>query len=660
MKRRNGLVRTFVIGALLSSVAWAVPGMQAQAGDLPVKAMPAAEPVPYWWFHGDVEVGGRFFLNDPQRNGSVYLGQSSLAKYYEYSDVRPGPFSNIWLSTGTSDGLYRIDLGGKNIGYDDQSYWLDASKAGQVYFNFDWDQTPHLYSTSAQTFYNGVGTTNLTLPPGFVRAATAAAIPGSINPFLHTFDLGIRRDTASGDVRWTPDDAWDVRADYSHMHRFGTQVDGVVGFGNTSTGFGYGATQVPRPVDDVTQNYGLNGEYVGSSPWGKRFSLKVAYNGSTYTDAFTSYTIADPITGAGLKSGDFARESTWPSNNANAFSGTLGADLPWNSRYVGTISYSMMRQNEAFIPMSTQNPGFPLPASSLNGAINTLLSNNILTTKITSDLTSKLSYRYYNFDNQTPQIFFPCQGAFAINCTTAWISYDQATAGEKQIQSLSMQYVKQNAGADLNWRPTKEWNIGGGYGFERYDWTQADVNYTNDHSGKIHVDWKPMSWFGIRSSAMYSVRRYGTYDYVDFVGNIQFPGTTLAGNSFYYNPAYRQLMIDNRDRWKANISADLTVMQGVMVTPTFKYQDDHYGLNGTTELGLTDSRSWAGGVDLTFTPNPATVITFGYEREYYTQLLDGSSSTSQTAVVGRTAQVLHASIRCKRTISPPWTPSPPA
>ena len=47
---------------------------------------------------------------------------------------------------------------------------------------------------------NGVGTTNLTLPPGFVRAATAAAIPGSINPFLHTFDLGIRRDTASGDV----------------------------------------------------------------------------------------------------------------------------------------------------------------------------------------------------------------------------------------------------------------------------------------------------------------------------------------------------------------------------------------------------------------------------------------------------------------------------
>ncbi len=126
---------------------------------------PAAEPIPYWWFHGTVEAGGRFFLNDPQRNGSAYLGQPSLAKFYEYRDLRPGPFGNIWLSTGSSDGLYQIDLGGKNIGYKDQEYYLEASKAGQHYFNFEWDSTPHLYSTSAQTFYQGVGTGALTLPP---------------------------------------------------------------------------------------------------------------------------------------------------------------------------------------------------------------------------------------------------------------------------------------------------------------------------------------------------------------------------------------------------------------------------------------------------------------------------------------------------------------
>ena len=42
----------------------------------------------------------------------------------------------------------------------------DVSKAGEHYLNFGWDQTPHVYSTSAQTLYNGVGTTALTLPSG--------------------------------------------------------------------------------------------------------------------------------------------------------------------------------------------------------------------------------------------------------------------------------------------------------------------------------------------------------------------------------------------------------------------------------------------------------------------------------------------------------------
>jgi MtrB/PioB family decaheme-associated outer membrane protein len=624
-----------MMAALLSGTALGSTGALAQsagngtdafAADLPLKAPAATQPAALWWFHGDVEVGGRFFLNNPQRNGSAYLGQDSLAKYYEYSDVRPGPFSNFWLSTGTSDGLYRIDVGGKNVGYDDQSYYLNASKAGQHYFNFDWDQTPHLYSTSAQTFYQGVGTTLLTLPPGLVKGTTGA----NVVPFLYNTDIGIQRDTASANYRWTPDDAWDIKADYSHLYRSGTQVDGVVGFG---TSFGYGPTQVPRPVDDTTQNYGLNGEYVGTSPWGKRFNFKVAYNGSTYTDAFTSYSIADPI--AGGKSGAFAAESTWPSNNSNGFSATLGADLPWNSRYAGTFNYTMMRQNSSFIPMSTQDPTFPLPASSLNGAINTLLSNNIITTKITPELTSKLTYRYYDFQNDTPQILFGTPGS-----STAWISYDQAApAAEKDIQSLSMAYIKQNAGADLNWRPAKEWNFGVAYGYERYDYTQVDATSTDQNSGKVYADWKPTSWLTFRSSGYYSDRTANDYNYLVNVGYIQFPGWTPTspgtGNSFFYNPAYRQLMIDDRQQWKANFAIDLVVARGLTLTPTFKYQDDYYpGVDGVTTLGIQDSKSWSAGIDVTYVINPDTSVAFGYMYENYAQLLYGSSSTSNSAVIG--------------------------
>jgi len=619
MKRRVGLIWARAFSAALGIAGLSSVGALAQTAtinvndtapnatdafdaSLPVKAAPAAAPIPYWWFHGSVDVGGRFFLNDPQRNGSAYLGQKSLAKYYEYSDIKPGPFADAWLAFGSSDGLYQVDLGGKNIGYDDQHYYLDFSKAGEHYFNFEWDQTPHLYSTSAQTFYQGVGTTSLTLPPGFTKCH-GAAIPGCIDPYLYQTDLGIGRDTASADYRWTPTDAWDFKADYSHTHRHGTQVDGVVGFGPS---FPYGPTQVPKPVDDTTQNYGLNGEYAGTSPWGQRYTFKLAYQGSTYTDDFSSYTIADPIdTGVAQP---IARLSTWPSNNANAFSGTLGADLPLKSRYAGILSYTMMRQNEDFIPMSANAP-YVLPQASLDGAINTLLSNNIITTKLTPELTSKLNYRYYDFKNDTPEIYFP-----------NWISYDQTKATEGAINSLSMAYTKQNAGADLNWRPSREWNLGAAYGYERYDWTRADVNATNENSGKVHVDWMPTSWFTIRSSGYYASRRYENYDYYGYVCDFNYATNCFTANEGY-SAAYRQLMIDNRDRWKANVAVDLVALPGVTVTPTFGYQDDYYGLDPHNDEGLADSRWWNAGVDVTYLINPNTSITVGYLREYATQLV---------------------------------------
>jgi MtrB/PioB family decaheme-associated outer membrane protein len=616
-----------MVGAVLSS-GWFPTEASAQSA-ANAQAVPAAEPVPYWWFHGTIEAGGRFFLNNPQRGGSAYLNQDSLAKYYEYRDMRPGPFGNIWMATGSKDGLYQIDIGGENIGYNDQSYYLDASKAGEHYLSLGWDQSPHLYSTSAQTFYQGVGTSALTRPWGALIYNGGSAGQTGIAPFLYQTDIGIKRDTGSVAYRWTPSDLWDIRGDYSHMARTGTQVDGIVGFGNIAGG-GSSPVQVPKPVDDTTQNYGVNGEYAGSSPWGKRFTFKLAYNGSQYTDNFSSYTIQNPYTapfpaGAGnVTQSPFARMSLWPSNQMNGFSGTLGAELPWQSRYAGTVSYTMMRQDAAFIPMSFQVPTFPLPASSLNGTINTLLSNNIITTQLTSDLTSKLSYRYYDFENDTPEFLFP-----------SWISLDRTnTAGagaEGAIRSLALSYTKQNFGELLNWRPSREWNLGAEYGFERYTWIRQSADATNENSGKLFIDWKPTTWFTTRSSGYYSNRRYDNYNYPTFLGGVQFPNGTA---SWLVNPAYRQLMVDNRERWKANVAIDMVALPGLTITPNFKYQDDSYGLS-PNQLGLTESRSWNGGVDLTYVFNPRASVMVGYLREHGYQLVNNFNSTSATAQVAQ-------------------------
>jgi len=634
MKPRAGFVTKLAIGALLSSAAWAVPGMRVQAADtMPVKAMESTDPVPYWWFHGEVEAGGRFFLNNPQDHrqtsnapagsGTPGTQGNSLAKYYEYSDIRPGVFGNAWLSFGTKDGLWQVDLGGKNIGYNDQAYWLDISKAGQFYFNFGWDQTPHLYSNSAFTPYNLNGnalTLNGCVNPATLSTTSATQVrqlAGCAQPT----NIGIRRDTASGDARWTPNDEWDIKVDYSHMTRKGTQV------GANSGGTGV-TSQITKPVDDTTQNYGLNAEHVGMSPWGQKLIVKLGYIGSTFTENLAGdfFTIqGTPSSSSANANG--ARQSVWPSNRADGVTGQILADLPWKSRYVGNVSYTMMQQNDSFMPENTNAvQSFALPAASLNGAINTLLINNQLTTKITPELTSKLTYRYYNFQNNTPEI------GFTGTCTRDYQgSPPTAAQCNEDPHSLSIAYVKQNAGADLNWRPTKTWNLGVAYGYERYDWTRADVDGTDENMGKVYGDWKPYQWLTVRASGMYGVRTSQNYDYLGHVGRFQWDcplaptsGAAPCDNSELYNVTYRQLMIDNRNQGKAQFSVDFVPVHNLTVTPLVKYTEKQYGVD-TGQQGLKDSRKWTAGADVVYMFNPYTSIMVGYMYEWGSQLLFGTS-----------------------------------
>ena len=115
-------------------------------------------------------------------------------------------------------------------------------------------------------------------------------------------------------------------------------LGGVNGFPGNA-----GGVQVPKPVSDTTQNFGVNGEYVGTSLWGQRYVFKAGYKGSLYTDDYSSYTVQSPYctgitcntdtnqnTGGIGTLSPFARLSLPPNNQANAVNATLAADLGAN------------------------------------------------------------------------------------------------------------------------------------------------------------------------------------------------------------------------------------------------------------------------------------------------------------------------------------------
>ena len=447
------------------------------------------------------------------------------------------------------------------------------SKAGEQYFNFMWDQTPHVYSTSASTLFNTNGNALTLINPnigtqmsaaggaGFPtipNAATAAstakanAISSIINSNVVPTDVGIRRDTASVDYRYTPTDNWDIRANYSNMRRTGSQVDSVL-FTGTNTG---SRVDVAKPIADTTQNFGVNGEYSGTSAWGKKFNAMVGYNGSVYQDDFNQLHRAKSIlypagvcAAIGTPTSPLAKMSTPPNNQMNGVTGTLGADLPFNSRYMGTVAYSGMRQNDAFLPFSINRcePGRAWrgdaagecafdhsgvdPHSSWGRGDKPerldqyAAGQQRLHHPDHPDLKTKLSYRYYDYDNQTPELnVFDWAIADARSAALASGGCNHPTYAN--VNTLSLGYIKQNAGAEATWRPVNSVNIGAAYGYEHYDWTRADASSTGENSGKVYADWKPTSWITARASGLVSDRRAENYDYLGNVGHVPMAGHT--------------------------------------------------------------------------------------------------------------------------------------
>ena len=259
-----------------------------------------------------------------------------------------------------------------------------------------------------------------------------------------------------------------------------------------------------------------------------------------------------------------------------------------------------------------------LPAQSLNGNINTLLSNNVITTQITSDLKLKLNYRLYTYDNGTPEI------KFADWVLTDAVSAKQFFAPLAPVQSISVSYTKQNAGSELNWRPSREWNVGAGYDFVRYSWLRADVNATNKSSGKAYVDWKPAAWITARASVLAAERRYENYDYLAFVGSAQWPAGAAVTR---YSTAYRQFMFDNRDRLKAQASLAVDLFRNLTLTPTFSVRDDNYLLDPTTEVGLNHDKSVSAGAELAWVISPGTKVVVSYMNDHQRQLISSAGQS---------------------------------
>lgn len=599
MKMRAGLLVTCAASALAIGLGFAPPVLAADT--MPIKAPVAVAPA--WWYEGYAEIGGRFFLNNPDRR--------DLGKFYEYRDLRPGVYGNFFFGAHRTVDPFDIEVWGKNVGWNDQAYGLDISKPGTYYLTFGWDETPHVWSQKAQSIWSGVGTTFLTAnafrTP--INAVNAAAIANSAS----TIDLKIRRDTASAAARWTPTDNWDLNADYSHMHREGVQGGGAVSFsgsGGTRSTF-----EIPKPVDDVTQNANLKAEYSGTTPWSKPFNIAIAGGFSNYQNANSAVFFENPWNGTNTANGPRLNMYTLPPDNqAGSLSVQGGVGLPWNSRYMGTFQWTRMTADASNLPYTVNplvvfNPAFQNITP--DRQTDTILFNNVINTRLTDNLTSTLKYRYYDYNAQnTPAI------------TTFYPPNPDSNSGnpdDELHRHFPTDYTKQNADAQIDYRPWKWLNLGASYDWEGWQRSYRAVNTTNENGGKVFLDSKWGGFSTLRASLLYAQRRNDGYSDVgvdSHTGNVA---------------AYRMKDLANRDRTKGQISWAVDVTRELTITPNagFLYDDFKTDICFTApgcEAGLKKANSWNAGADATLNLNRWASLLFAYNYERgYRQVYENSA-----------------------------------
>ncbi len=444
---------------------------------------------------GDIEAGGRYFIERPKDTGTTWTtpsiqrpDQQSIQKFEEYGEVPQGAYlERITVGGQTKDSEYFVDLRATDIGLNNQRYIFDWAKTGEFSGTVSWDQIPHLYSTSAQSIWQGGGTAHLTTNVslgvlagnGYGSSTSVATVPTAANPVvgagyvpslnvgntaipisgagigpnnltvsnainqalaanLHTTTVEIQRDKFATDNKWTPTPDWEIRGSYSTEHRDGTQLAGVVWGGPG----GPERVDVLRPIDDTTQEGKLTAERSGTWAYGK-WNVKLTGAISDYDNSVQSFTVQNPFaqivqvpgyTPSNYCANAFiqpqapcAQVSNAPSNQAYTAGITGGIDLPWHSRWMNTVQYQSLQQNEAFQSMTsstgesftaaangaltpTTYPGqnqatagflrTVLPEASAHGDVEILTVNSVINTQITSDLKSTLRYRFYDNDNE--------------------------------------------------------------------------------------------------------------------------------------------------------------------------------------------------------------------------------------------------------------------
>lgn len=547
------------------------------------------------------ELGGRQF------NGT--LGSS---KFTEYRDFPAGLFVNTFSLTLTDpDYLKTISLWGSNAGQSDQKVFLQLNTPGKFKFELEWDQVPHNYTSTARTVFSGAGSGEL-LMPAIVRNRARTILSTDLNPTVsgvqfdtsaitslvlgsaRSLDVVSQRAKGKATLTYSPTEELDLKVQYSNERR-----SGIKPYGGT---FSFNPTELLEPTEYRTQDATASVEYAT-----KNWTVQLGYSASIFNNNVDVLVWDNPfreIDAVGASSR--GRIDLYPDNTAQNVRFSSAANLPLSTRVMATVSYGWRSQDDQFIPFTINSAlpstaNFPtLPASSLKGKVGTTMMNVSLTNRYFSSLWFSARYRMFDYDNQTPSLIFP--GYVATDNSVTAVQRRNVVIGHKKV----------NASFDATLRMIRDLTFKAGYEREDWDRKHRDAKTTEENIYKASLDYTPQSWLLLRTSYSFGAKTTVHYD-AEEVAEVAFPLGEPAG-TLGQLPQLRKFDMASRDRQRANVLAQISPLDALMLTGSFGLANDDFK---ESLYGLQSNKSNNVSLEISYSPTYDIVLFANYTRESF-------------------------------------------
>jgi MtrB/PioB family decaheme-associated outer membrane protein len=468
------------------------------------------------------------------------------------------------------EGGYFAELSAADLGLDIRTIEGEAGREGLYSMWLGYAQIPRYFAEGAVTPFLGNGGSTLTLPAKFPQPTTAtmpAGQPVELGYDASRFEIG---------GKWVGQENWTYRASLRRDVRDGTRP-GAGSFFST-------ASQLALPVDQTTDQFDVSASY--STP---KLQATVAYLLSSFKNGAESLTWADPFTNPsfGAPPGTLAQGqlAQAPDNQFHQLTASAAYQITPTLRASGDIAWGQGKQNESFLPATTNTsllalPSFPaMPASSLDGEVTTFNFNAKLTATPVEGLRLNALYARDVRDNETEVRAYPqvATDMFLDPALRSNTPYD-----------LTQDRISLNA----DYRGLEGWKLNGGY-----DWDSRQRNYSEVVTTRENTVWgratvqafEPMS---LTLDLAYGDRSHSTYGTSVWVSSPQ-------------NPLMRKVNLAARERTSAGLRADWVIAEAVTLGLGANWANDDYD---ETVIGLNESESTNVVADLSVAVSDATRI----------------------------------------------------